>query len=1518
MLAKSAAWVDYASLTIKRPSSLVNARVAELADAPDLGSGGREAVGVRVSPLARSPARVCPHEPGAGSVWRRRFGGPTLRHMRFLVLGPLEVIDAGGHPVPIAGAKERTILAHLIANADRVVPTDDLIDALWGEDPPRTAERTIRSYVSRLRRSLEPGRPVEVSTAILRSRGDGYELIGNGHEIDAVRFEQLAREGHRLLEGGDRNIADQMLTQALDLWRGAAYQEYRYIGFGGSEGERLEELRRGAIEDRIDARMENGDPGSLVADLEGMVREEPLRERRWGQLMRALYRAGRQAEALQAFTRARDVLVDELGIEPGPDLQRLQAAVLAHDPVLDLEPGQRAPVRSVDVCPYKGLARFEAEDAEFFFGREHIAAEAIGHLVGGRFLALVGASGSGKSSLLRAGLLHALASGALPGSDRWANALIRPGSHPQAQLDRATRDVGSAIRAVIGVDQFEEAFTECSDETERRGFFDVLTQAVLDPDGATTIVIAMRADFYGACAKYRAFASLLASDQILVGPMDGEELRRAIVLPAERAGLLAEDDLVDALVADTIDQPGALPLLSTTLLELWTRRQDQTLSLDEYLRSGGVEGAVARLADDAYGRLDHDEQAAAKRILLRLASPGEGGSVVRRRAPLSEFDLDRDPRTSRAMGILTSARLVTVADGSAEVAHEALLREWPRLRTWLEEDAEGRSLHRNLTASAHAWDEGGRDDADLYRGARLAGTLEWATSHDADLNALEQDYLRSSRGAAEGEAGRARRTNRRLRGLLAGVAVLLTFSLALGGLALSQRDQARDALAIADAGRLASRSRVEQDPVLALLLAKEAVNLNGSAETRSALFAALQRSPAITERIPSTGGASPAGDETQWIAISPDGKTLALGDASPTVELFDVTRRAPIGSIDIGSGTGRGTFSPDGRTLVLATANDAIVAIDVATGTERGHVPARGLVDAITFAPDGSRLLTAEGLRDREVLIPRDASTLAPLGPSIRTRRGGDQVAPLASFAMAFSPDGRSLVTTRPGRGPTIVWNADLRPVSRFPLGGNEIAMSPNGRIAAIAHTTGEGTNHTETGLALLDIRTGVSHARTIEHGGQASTQFEITGLGFTPDGRSVITAGNDSRLVIWDAATANIRQSLGGTGDVPLRGPVLSADGTTAFTTDRNREVVAWDLSGRNRIGRSFTAGSGFTLWPYFAMSPDGRLIAVASVSDRQFGVSGSIALVDTSSLRVVRRIGYHDSSPMGLTFSPDSSTLGVASCCGPHQSSVRLWDVNSGKPETSDLPGIQGTQVWALAFSPDGDSLAGGGPVREDGSSGGRVYVWDLSDGGRLSGHVDAPQPVNQIAYTPDGSLIEVVTGQSEGGDLMTWDATSLASELSVPVDNVGVYSSDISNDGRTIVTGGQAGPRLWDIATGSPLGPALTGLSGFANTVDLGPDGGTLVGGDASGNVVLWDVGTGSTIGDPFPGPGTEWVAAQFTPDGRGVFVVSESGSGWLWDVNPSDWESRACRIAGRSLTQQEWDAFLPDRPYHATCP
>jgi WD40 repeat protein/DNA-binding SARP family transcriptional activator len=1453
--------------------------------------------------------------------------------MRFLVLGPLEVIGEGGDPLPIPGSKERTILASVIARAGRVVSVDDLVEELWGEHPPRTAEKTLGSYVSRLRRALQPGRSSGSNPDVIVSRGGGYSLESAGHQIDALRFERLAGEGHRLLDGGNPREAEPVLREALDLWRGDAYQGYRYTGFGAAEGERLDELRRTVTEDLIDSRLAAGDAAELVADLEGMVREEPLRERRWGQLMVALYRDGRQAEALQAFTRAREVLVGELAIEPGPELQRLQRAILAQDPELERGwPVLAEPGRPTDVCPYKGLARFETADAEFFFGREQVVAEAVGHLVERRFLALIGPSGSGKSSLLRAGLLHALGSGAIPGSDRWHYSVIRPGGDPLDALARAMNEQQEGDRSVLAIDQFEEIFTACSDDAERTAFLDALTGAAAAPDGATTIVIAMRADFYGRCAEHRRLASLLASHQILVGPMDADELRRPIELPAQRADLTVEEQLTDALVSDTVGQPGGLPLLSTALLELWTHRRDRTLHLDDYLRAGGVEGAVARLAEEAFDRLDADGQAAAKRILLRLAAPGEGVEVVRRRAPLPEFDLARDANASRAMAVFTDARLVTVAEGTAEVAHEALLHEWPRLRTWLEDDAEGRKLHRHVTESSHTWDEGGRDPADLYRGARLTAAWEWAEPNEADLNDLEREFLRASRTASEGEAVRARRTNRWLRGLLAGVAVLLALSLVIGMLALSQRDQARGALAIADAGRLASRSRVEQDPVLALLMAREAVNLDDSAETRSALFAALERSPAITDRIYSTGGASPAGDETQWIAMSPDGRTLAIGDASPAVEFFDAVRRVPLGAVNVGTGTDRAVFSPDGGVLVIATSKDEIVSVDVVTRTERGHVRTKGHVDAMAFAPDGTSLVTAEAVQGREFLVRRDAVTLEPSATRVAAGPHPDQIAPLASFAMAYSADGRSLVTTwpgrgavtRPGQGATVVWNADLTPVRHFPLGGNEIAMSPSGTIAAIIGNRGEGSSHTETEVVFLNIRTGVSHVTRVAHGGAASTQFEITGVAFAPDGRSILTAGNDSRLEIWDVATASIRRSLAGTGDVPLRGPVLSPDGTTAFTTDRNRDVVVWDLTGSDSLARSFTAGPGFSLWPFFAMSPNGRLIAVISSTGADWLKRGTIALIDTSSLRVVRRIVYRSSIPLGLAFSPDSATLavgssgrGTASGIAPGQY-VRLWDLASGSPETSNLPGTEGTQVWTLAFSPDGRTLAGGGPVRNHGSLG-RAFVWDLSDGGRLEGHVDAPQLIIQLGYALDGSLLTAVTGESEGADLMTWDAGSLAPVLSVPVDNVGVYSSHISNDGRTIVTGGQAGPRLWDIATGEPLGPPLTGLNGLADTVDMSPDGSTVLGADESGNVLLWDVRTDTTIGDPLPGPGPKdnWLAAYFTPDGRRVFVVSETGSAWVWDVDPSDWETRACRVAGRSLTQQEWQKLLPDRPYHATC-
>jgi WD40 repeat protein/DNA-binding SARP family transcriptional activator len=1432
--------------------------------------------------------------------------------MRFLVLGPLEVAQTSGDPLPIAGSKERTILACLVARAGRVVSVDDLIEELWGDHPPRTPEKTLVTYVSRLRRDLQSRRSAGSNVDVIVFRADGYTLESDGHEIDAVSFEQLAVEGHRLLDTGRPAEADPVLEEALGLWRGPAYQGYRYTGFGAAEGDRLDELRRTATEDLIDSKLAGADPGQLVPELEAMVRAQPLRERRWGQLMVALYRAGRQAEALQAFARAREVLVGELGIEPGPELQRLQAAILSHDPELERRrPPDAESVRPTDVCPYKGLARFGTVDAGFFFGREQVVAEAIGHLVGGRFLALVGPSGSGKSSLLRAGLMHALGSGALPGSDRWASSVIRPGNRPLDAFAHALDE--KREHAMLAVDQFEEGFTACSDIGERTAFLDAITEAAAEPDGATTIVIAMRADFYGRCAEHRGLASLMASHQILVGPMGADELRRAIKLPAQRADLTVEEQLIEALVSDTVGQPGGLPLLSTALLELWTHRRDRTLHLDDYLRAGGVEGAVARLAEEAFDRLDADGQAAAKRILLRLAAPGEGAQVVRRRAPLLEFDLDRDADASRAMAVFTDARLVTVAEGTAEVAHEALLHEWPRLRSWLEDDAEGRKLHRHVTESSHTWDEGGRDPADLYRGARSTAALEWAEPHEADLNDLEREFLRASRSASEGEAVRARRTNRRLRGLLVGVAVLLVASLVIGDLALTQRDRATGALTLADAGRLASGSRLEADPQLALLMAREAVNIDDSPETRSALFAALERTPAIIDRIYPPGGPSPSGGERQWVAISPDGKTLAIGDAGPTVEFVDTVREGSIGAVDVGSGTERAAFSPDGKTLAAVTIAGDLVPIDVTARTARDPVPAKASVDAIAFNPNGSELLTAEHGADlRELLVLRDAVTLEPTDRKIPTP-GRDHAtfpqisAPLSLFAMAFAPDG-SLVTTR-FHGPTLLWSPSLTAFRRYDTGGQAVAVSPDGSIAALIENSDE---HYEGDVSFLDLRSGDVRTGSGGHHGPYKTQYEAVGVTFTPDGRSVVTVGNDSRLLVWDVTTGSVRTTLAETGDMPLRGPVLSPDGTTAYTTDRTRDVIVWDLSGSHRLDRPFTAGTGYGGWPWFAMSPDGKLLAVASGPRREgSGRLGTIALIDTTDLRVVHRISLRHGSPQGMAFSPDGATLAVG-FVSKQSSGVELWDLTSGRI-TATLEAPQRTV--ALKFTPDGRMLFGGsGPVDR-----GLLYVWRLATPDKPVGRLRPRGTVEDLMFTPDGSQLVISTGWDTGGYFVIWDTATRRVVNTVRADDQGVLTADISSDGRTLLTGGQTGiARLWDLKTRAPLGAPLTGLGGFADTVDLAPDGRTAVGADAAGNVLLWDVPTRSTIGDAFPGPmAGRTAAASFTSDGRSVVVVSDTGAGWVWDVDQSDWLQRACAVAGRSFTPQEWQTFIPDRPYHATC-
>ena len=376
----------------------------------------------------------------------------------------------------------------------------------------------------------------------------------------------------------------------------------------------------------------------------------------------------------------------------------------------------------------------------------------------------------------------------------WRRLLLRPGERPLDELRRVlvsgARDpLAEALdalpadeRLLLAVDQLEELFTACRSEAERAAFADTLARAAADPEGRAVVVVALRADFYGRFAAYPGLAELLGANHVLVGPMQASELRRVVELPAGRVGLRVEPELADALVDDVEGEPGALPLLSTALLELWQKRQDNALTLAAYRESGGVHGAVARLAEGTYARIPDGRKQLVRAIMLRLVGEGEGDAPVRRRAPLAELDLERNEDVADVLATLADSRLVTVGEGSVEVAHEALLREWPRLREWIEEDAEGRRLRRHITEAATEWDAAGRDQGELYRGARLAAALEWTADHALDLNELEREFVTESREVSEQETKRARRTNRRLRALLAGVAVLLAAALAGGHL----------------------------------------------------------------------------------------------------------------------------------------------------------------------------------------------------------------------------------------------------------------------------------------------------------------------------------------------------------------------------------------------------------------------------------------------------------------------------------------------------------------------------------------------------------------------------------------------------------------------------------------------------------------------------------------------------------------------------------------------------------------
>jgi WD40 repeat protein/DNA-binding SARP family transcriptional activator len=1643
------------------------------------------------------------------------------------VLGPVEA-SAGGKPVLVGAGKPRALLALLALNAGATISTDRLVEGLWGEEPPATAAKMVQLYVSQLRKALAAGG----DGAEIVTRGRGYELrLGDG-ELDARRFEKLVAAG--------------AARDALRLWRGAPLADVADEPFAGAEIRRLDELRVTALELAIDGDLAAGRHREVVGELEALVAEYPLRERLHAQRMLALYRCGRQAEALDAYRHARAVLVEEIGVEPGLELRRLHEAILRQDlslerpttdavelpPGLDvgtplagreaeldalreqwrrahggagrlvlvvgprgmgrtrlaaelgsevhrdrgavlfasgagatdatlaalagarvvqrptllvlddldragaeawtalgdlvgalaalpvlvlattedvrlpaglpadativLAPLDAAGVRAVArlyagecedadipvarlaeasggvpqrlhhaaeewartlairrltdtagriaaerpvlraaedemvgnivelqaardraerwaveadgvvVCPFKGLASFDVDDAGVFFGRERLVAEMVARLTGAPLMGIVGPSGSGKSSALRAGLLAALAAGVLPGSERWAIALLRPGDHPLQALEQATAEAAPHGRLVLAVDQFEEAFTACRDEAERAAFVDALIACARDPRRRALVLIAVRADFYGRCAAYPELWRLLGANQVPVGPMRRDELRRAIELPARRAGLLVEPDLTDALIADIEGEPGALPLLSTSLLELWQRRDGRTLRLSAYEQAGGVHGAVARLAESAYEGLDPEGRQIARRILLRLAGEGQGDTVVRARVPLDEFGRQARP----VLDELTDARLLTISEGEVEVAHEALLREWPRFRGWLEEDVQGRHLHHQLRTAAREWDAVGRDPGELYRGARLVSTLEWAADHEPDLNATERVFLAESRTASE-------RSQRRLRAVLAGVAALLVVAVVAGVVALEQRGNARDQATAAQAQQLGARALLDDRLDRSILLARQAVDLDDTVRTRGNLLGALLRSPAAIGVI--------RADRATILsaAVNPDGRTLAIGNISGQVLLFDTRTRRRVATVKPAANKPAIydlTYSPDGSRLAVAYGSVPGATAEYPAGwrtlvalldgrthrvVKRLAMPPDQLGAGVQFSPDGRTLGVALYYGPVSTFMRFDARTGRSSGAPVPFEHPGrltfDPFQTWPRAPVIITSDGRRVVVG--GEDGVTVRDAEaLSVLKRFPEAGKAAigtlptayALNGDDRTVAIGGEDGS--------LRLLDLSSGKLQTASGRHRGA------VNEARFTPNRRTLVTASEDGDVILWDVRHAAAAETLSGHARSAFS-PQVADSGKTLYTASLDGTVLIWDLVGRRRLGQRFPVGPGTDEFPRYSLSSDGRLLAHGQAD-------GAIGLVDMRTLKprpafpVVRH-----SMVEGIGFVPGSHLLVV----GGEYGSVALVDADRGQvverldghpARYSSRGTVTPNVVWTPGISADGSLLA-------TASKEGTVRLWSLPDARARGAPLRFPYGAAAVQLSPNGRWLSVVALNRDvvQDRLEIWDVRRRQRVTTLRPAG-GSQFGRFSPDGRLLAVGDLPGRvQVFSTATWKPVTPVFVG--GRAIWAAFTPDGGKLATGNTDGTVRLWDVASGQALAAPLSGVPNSEVVPIFTPDGTHLIAAYQNGRAYRWDIRTASLVRQACQVAGRRLTRTEWDEFLPGRDYEPAC-
>ncbi|MFF3893818.1 helix-turn-helix domain-containing protein [Streptomyces sp. NPDC001812] len=1139
--------------------------------------------------------------------------------------------------------------------------------------------------------------------------------------------------------------------------------------------------------------------------------------------------------------------------------------------------------------PYRGLARFEPGDSGLFFGREQLTADLVDLLRRRRFAAVFGPSGSGKSSLLRAGLLPVLRRTQEPGLRPAAIRILTPGEHParsHAPLLTPTipRDGSAAADTFVIVDQFEEVFTLCHDAAERARFIDLLLTA-RQPESRLRVLLAVRGDFYGRCAEHRDLADALRDANLLAGAMSRAELRDAVVKPATAAGLTVERALTTRLVEEVADAPGGLPLLSHALLETWRRRRGKTLTMAGYEAAGCLDGAIAKTAEGVYGRFTEVQAAATRRVLLRLVAPGDGAPDTRR--PVERAELpgtgrdDTAQATAQVLEALAGARLLTLDGDTVEMAHEALITAWPRLRGWIEEDRERLRAHRNLTEAAHAWQELRREKGALLRGSRLATAQEhFGRAPREDLTDVEHAFLDASHG-------HERKDRRRSRLVLTAVTAALCLALVAAGLAVGQRQSAVTAQHLAQSRQLAAQSDtlLDSEPDLASLLAVHAYRTSPTREATAALYAAA----ALPLRKRLTSGTEPV----HSLALSPDGHTLA---AHGKVRIWDLPGgrlRHTFTGLDHSEVA---AFSPDGRTLAVAGVggDDAMISLwDPVTGRKLGTftVP-DGSVRGMAFSPDG-----------RSVAASSSAAVRVWDVATGRTRHSF--TGRLHPQAVAFGPDGRTVAAAGLNRQ-VRVWDmatGRTRTVHDSQGEGDAVVFSPDGRTYVVGRTDGV--------VQLREVATGIVR-HTLRDGPVREGLISLNEVAFAPDGRTLAIPGPGDTVRLWDTASGTARATVtAGHHGRGIMTVALSADGRTLVTSSNSDPTVrVHHLSADHP--RTTLPGRAGTYIADMAFSPDGRTVAAVrqgppghgsvQLWDARTGEREATLALDTGPAPrgeqlpfTVSRLGAVGFNPTGRALAARATENGV----------IEVRDVATGRLRQSRARGATETAV----FSPDGTRLA---LVGGEGS----VRIWHLSTGALHTVRTSRGRSVRMVAFTPDGRTLAVVTIEADGERVTLLDATTGRTQRTIEPGTRSPLSLSFSPGGHTLATvsGSNGLVKTWDARTGRLQDSFRIG--GEVASLAFSTDGRTLAASSARG-VHLWDLATSRprvTL------PARSHAAVAFSPDGR-TLAIGAGSSVELWNVDLPD-PVRAlrtvCEAVDSALTSLEQSRYLYGRSTETGCP